>query len=48
MIEYGPSILEEYFSEQENIKNVLEKHTIKWNEIKNGRLNDWNIYNNTN
>ena len=28
MIEYGPSILEEYFSEQENIKNVLEKHTI--------------------
>ena len=28
MIEYGPSILEEYFSEQENNKNVLEKHTI--------------------
>ena len=28
MIEYGPSILEEYFIEQENIKNVLEKHTI--------------------
>ena len=28
MIEYGPSILEEYFSEQETIKNVLEKHTI--------------------
>ena len=28
MIEYGPSILDEYFIEQENIKNVLEKHTI--------------------
>lgn len=28
VIEYGPSILEEYFNEQENIKNVLEKHTI--------------------
>ena len=28
MIEYGPSILDEYFLEQENIKNVLEKHTI--------------------
>ena len=28
MIEYGPSILEEYFNEQENFKNVLEKHTI--------------------
>ena len=28
MIEYGSSILEEYFIEQENIKNVLEKHTI--------------------
>ena len=28
MIEYGPSILEEYFYEQENIKNVLEKHSI--------------------
>ena len=28
LIEYGPSILEEYFLEQENIKNVLEKHTI--------------------
>jgi hypothetical protein len=28
LIEYGPTILEEYFNEQENIKNVLEKHTI--------------------
>ena len=28
MIEYGPSILDEYFTEQENIANVLEKHTI--------------------
>ena len=28
MIEYGPSILEEYFAEQENINNVLEKHSI--------------------
>lgn len=28
MIEYGSSILDEYFIEQENIKNVLEKHTI--------------------
>ena len=28
MIEYGPSILEEYFMEQENLKNVLEKHKI--------------------
>ena len=28
MIEYGPSILDEYFIEQENIKNVLEKHSI--------------------
>ena len=28
MIEYGPSILDEYFIEQEDIKNVLEKHRI--------------------
>ena len=28
MIEYGSSILEEYFNEQENYKNALEKHTI--------------------
>jgi hypothetical protein len=28
MIEYGTSILEEYFIEQENFKNFLEKHTI--------------------
>ena len=28
MIEYGPSILDEYFIEQENIKNVLDKHSI--------------------
>ena len=28
MIEYGPSILEEYFKEQEHIKNFLERHTI--------------------
>lgn len=28
MIEYGPSILEEYFIEQENLRNVLEKHKI--------------------
>ena len=28
MIEYGPSILDEYFLEQENIKNVLDKHTV--------------------
>ena len=28
MIEYGSSILDEYFLEQENIKNVLEKHSI--------------------
>ena len=28
MIEYGPSILEEYFIEREHLKNVLEKHKI--------------------
>ena len=28
MIEYGPSILDEYFTEVENIQNVLEKHTV--------------------
>ena len=28
MIEYGPSIFDEYFIEQENITNVLEKHSI--------------------
>ena len=28
MIEYGPSILDEYFTEVENIQNILEKHTI--------------------
>jgi len=28
LIEYGPSILEEYFSEQENTKDVLSRHTI--------------------